>query len=111
MISSSRKQCQLAKNPNYTHCVLQNTEFRERRRPENNPVLTGRRAVSRSQFVRNSFIENDMMGLGECCRWLVRENKNVERARSEIVSINERGVVQCFHQFGFKRDEAVELRH
>ena len=51
------------------------------------------------------------MGLRECGRRLVRQDKNVERALSEIVSFNNTDLVKTFHELGFKRDEAVKIGH
>jgi len=74
-------------------------------------VLTVRLSVSGSQFVRNTFVENELVSLRERGGRLVRQNKNVELAQSEIVSINDPDLTQFFYEHRFKRDEAVKVRH
>lgn len=49
------------------------------------------------------------MGLRERGHWLVRQDKDVERTRPKIVSINDPDLVKTFHEFRFKRDEAVKI--
>jgi hypothetical protein len=50
------------------------------------------------------------MGLRESGNWLVREDKYIELAPSEIVPVDRRALAQFFYELRFKSDEAVEVR-
>ena len=51
------------------------------------------------------------MGLPVRGSRLVRKDKNVERTQPEIVSIYDPDLAETLHEFRFKGDDAVKIRH